>query len=180
MVKIHLLGYEFQKRKPQTQAQDVLEDALTDKVTLDSTTPRFTPKKLAASVGARIAVLESPLEFLEKFHAQATQPGTSNGKLEPDLDCVPIDFGKVVVASLVAIFPFCAAIAGVPTLLNSRIAGMWDRVRGMNLRMHAFGDFGSFPMMTSVILITSSKVNPGSTTDAETATSEEDEDDSDT
>ncbi|KAG0205040.1 hypothetical protein BGX31_003053, partial [Mortierella sp. GBA43] len=28
MVKIHLLGYEFQKRKPQTQAQDVLEDAL--------------------------------------------------------------------------------------------------------------------------------------------------------
>ncbi|KAG0196102.1 hypothetical protein BGX31_005624, partial [Mortierella sp. GBA43] len=44
----------------------------TDKVTLDSSTPRFGPKKLAASVGAGITVLESPLELLEKFHAQAS------------------------------------------------------------------------------------------------------------
>lgn len=56
---------------PSTSTQVVVQSKKSDKVTLDTSIPRFGPKKLAASA-AGITVLESPLEFLERFHAQAS------------------------------------------------------------------------------------------------------------
>lgn len=57
---------------PPKSTQVVTQSYKTDKVTMDTSIPRFGPRKLASSAPEGTTVLESPLEFLEKFHAQAS------------------------------------------------------------------------------------------------------------